>query len=519
MIMEKILAEHGMDYFLAALPILTVLVLMMALRWGGQRAGPLGWLISMGVAALAFGLNFQVWWVSQVKGLILSLFVLAILFPALFLYNVVDQVGGIRSIAGGLERAVGERGMLLILLAWAFSSVLEGLAGFGLPIAVVAPMLVILGINPLSAVAAVAVGHAWSVTFGDVGVVFQTLMTLVNMDAASLAPFSALLLGFSCVLCGLASAFLLGQGRYWPAVVVIGLAMSAVQYLMAVTNLMPLAALGAGITGIAAGILWARLSRRKGAPEHARQLECPRRALLSGLGAYGVLIALVSVLALAQPLNTTLKGIFWQAQFPQVVTQTGFVTPAAGGTIIRYFLHPGSSILLVSIATYLIFRRMGYSKPGDWKAALRATWHSGAPSSLAVISMVGFSSVMDHCGMTLLLAQGLSALMGSVYPLISPLIGILGAFATGSNNNSNVLFAMLQKNAALLLGLDARVLIAAQTTGGALGSMLAPTKLVVGCSTVGLKGRDGEVLRITLPVGLGICVAVGLVAWAMIALF
>jgi len=508
-----------MNYFLAALPILTVLVLMIVLRWGGQRAGPAGWLISMLVAVLAFGLNFPVWWVSQAKGLFLSFFVLAILWPALFLYNVIDQVGGIRAIAGGLERATGERGMLLILLAWAFSCVLEGLAGFGLPIAVVAPMLVALGVGPVTAVAAVAVGHAWTVTFGDVGVIFQTLVSLVNMDAASLAPYSALLLGFSGVICGLAAAFLLGQKRLWFPVLMIGLVMSAVQYLLAVTSLMPLAALGAGLAGIAAGILWARLTRRKKEPPAAWQLECSRRGLLCGLGAYGVLIALVSLLALVQPVNTALRSVVWQAQFPQVATQIGFVTPAAGSTALRPLLHPGTSILLVASAAYLFFRNKGYNHPGDWKSALAATWRSAAPASLGVISMVGLSSAMDHCGMTLLLAQGLSALMGAAYPVISPLIGILGAFATGSNNNSNVLFAMLQKNAAFLLGLDPRVLIAAQTTGGALGSMLAPAKLVVGCSTVGLKGRDGEVLRITLPLGLGICIVAGLAAWALTSFF
>lgn len=114
--------------------------------------------------------------------------------------------------------------------------------------------------------------------------------------------------------------------------------------------------------------------------------------------------------------------------------------------------------------------------------------------------------------MTLLLAQGLSTVMQSAYPLAAPLVGMLGAFATGSNNNSNVLFASLQKNAAILLGLDPRWLLAAQTAGGSLGSMIAPAKIIVGCSTVGLKGRDGEVLRTTLLYGLVIGILIGVVA-------
>ena len=114
--------------------------------------------------------------------------------------------------------------------------------------------------------------------------------------------------------------------------------------------------------------------------------------------------------------------------------------------------------------------------------------------------------------MTVLLADALSDLVGRYFPLLSPLIGILGAFATGSNNNSNVLFAGLQENAATLLAITPSILLAAQTTGGSLGSMIAPAKIIVGCSTVDLRGRDGEVLRITLPYGLAIGMGVGLLA-------
>jgi lactate permease len=116
--------------------------------------------------------------------------------------------------------------------------------------------------------------------------------------------------------------------------------------------------------------------------------------------------------------------------------------------------------------------------------------------------------------MMLSMAQAVSSLMGAAFPLVSPFIGMLGAFATGSNNNSNVMFAALQQSAAGLLALDARVLLAAQTSGGALGSMIAPAKILVGCSTVGLKDGQGEVLKRTLFYGLWIgLITGGLTLW------
>ncbi len=499
-----------MQYLLAALPIVVLLGLMMALRWGGQRAGPAGWLVGLAVAALAFGLNWDVLWVSQLKGLFLSLFVLAILWPALLLYNVVDQVGGIRALARGLEAAIGDRGLLLVVLAWAFSALLEGLAGFGLPIAIVAPMLVALGVAPVTAVAAVAVGHAWSVTFGDMGVIFQTLVGLTGMAGARLAPPAAFLLGIACLLCGLATGRLLGQGRRWPVVVLLGLLMSGAQYGLAVTGLTPLAGLGAGLAGVLAALGLGKATAQPAAMATANP-SASSPALTSTLISYGALGALLAAIALIRPLYDILYPVVWQMRFPSVTTATGFSTPAGMGQALRPLVHPGSAILLTAIGTFLVQRYLGHLAPGQWRSVLRATWRSAGPTSLGIVSMVGLSTLMDHCGMTLLLAQALSAAMGSLFPLVSPLVGILGAFATGSNNNSNVLFASLQQGAAHLLAIDPRLLLAAQTAGGSLGSMLAPAKIIVGCSTVDARGQEGDVLRRTAAYGLGIGFAIGAV--------
>lgn len=496
-----------MSYLLAFLPIFVILVLMLGFRWGGQRAGPAGWLTAMAVGALFFGLTPQVWWISQLKGLLLTLFVLGVIWPALLLYNLVNNVGGIDAIAGGLEGMVGNRGLLLVLMAWAFSGALEGLAGFGIPVAVVAPMLVALGVDPLRAVAAVAVGHAWAVTFGDVGVVFQTLIGVSQMSALELAPAAALMLGAACLLCGLGAAFILKQGRCWPWVVGLAILMSAVQFSLAVTALSPLAGLLASLSGLLAGVLLGR----------ARKVQFMagfnRHALLDALFAYGGLTVLLAVLALPTPLHVWLMTIVWQPVFPEAITSSSFITPQGAGTAFQWLLHPGAAILLTAAFSTVLFYRRGHLAAQGIRAALKATWRSAAPVSLGIASTVGVAALMDHCGMTLLLAQGLAGLMGSAYPLVSPWVGMLGAFATGSNNNSNVLFASLQKNAAQILGLDTRWLVGAQTAGGSMGSMIAPAKLIVGCSTVGMQGRDGAVLRKTLPYGLVIGLVLGVIVW------
>jgi lactate permease len=504
-----------MMYLLAALPILIVIVLMLAARWGGQRAGPVGWLAGIVIAGFAFGLTPQVLWVSQARGLLLSLYVLAVLWPALLLYHVVNQAGGIRAIALTLEHLIADRPLLLLVVAWAFSGLLEGLAGFGLPVAVVAPILTSLGVAPVLSVAAVAVGHSWAVTFGDMGVIFQTLLAVTKMDAAALAPASAVMLGFACLLCGLATAHLLKLGRRWLAVVMLAVLMALTQGALALAGLYALGALGAGVVGVLGGVVLSRRRAVAGEEEKRSRGEgeiSSGKALTGALLSYGGLTALMSGIALIQPLRVMLSAWVWQMNFPQVVTRSGFVTAEGPGQIFRPLIHPGTSLLLAAILGYWLYRRMGHCGAGSWRTALQATWRSAAPSSVGILSMVGLAALMDHCGMTLALAQSLSAVMGAAFPLVSPWVGMLGAFATGSNNNSNVLFGMLQKNAALLLAIDPRILLAAQTAGGSLGSMIAPAKIIVGCGTVGAKGRDGDVLRMTLPYGLLIGLAMGVLA-------
>jgi lactate permease len=503
-----------MDYILALIPILVVILLMILFRWGSQHAGPMAWLVCLLIAVTAFGLNWDVWLVSQLKGLVLSLYVLMVIWPALFLYMIVNEMGGMRALVLALESGFGQRELLWLVLAWTFSGLVEGLTGFGLPIAIVAPMLVGIGVEPVLAVAAVAVGHAWAVTFGSMGLGLQTLGAVTQMDPASLAPASALLLSAGSLGCGLAVMLLLKQGRRWKLVLVLSLIMGAVYYGLTIIGLISLAAFSAGLSGTLAAFIWQRMSAPKISPVVEKQPASP--ALKGALAGYGFLIGLVVVTGLVLPLRSLFSGLVIAPVFPQVMTYTGLVTPAGSVITVRPLLYSGSMLALSALFSYILFRRTNLLPKGAWRTTAVKTWNAAAPTSLGILAMVGLSTMMDHVGMTQLLARGLTQVTGSIFPLVSPLVGMLGTFTTGSNNNSNVLLAPLQKNVALLLKLDPRLLISGQTAGGSLGSMMAPAKIVVGCGTVGIIGRDGEVLKRTLPFGLVIGLGIGLLTLLLV---
>jgi lactate permease len=496
-----------MDALYATIPILLVLITMTVFRKGSALAGLVGWLSGLVMAVLAFGLNWQVFWVSQGKGLLLSLNVLLILWPALLLYTLVDQVGGIRAIAKGLQDLVPDKGWLAIMEAWLLTAIIESLAGFGMPIAIVSPLLMTLGVPPVLAVAVAAIGHTWTVSLGGMALPVRTLSGVTNIPLEAMFPASAMLLGVTAILSGLAVMFLLNEKRHWKRVLLVGLIIAAVQYLAGLLGLISVCAFLSALTGVVCGVLLGPKPAgwkpgREGSP-----------ALRAGLFGYGTLILLIIVVSVIKPLNEFLGEFSWTLQFPEVITNTGMVTAAGHGYELRYFLHAGTLLLISSGLSLFVFRAIPTLDKVNLKAALKTTLKGATPASLGTLFMIGLSTVMDHTGMTTAMAKNLSGLFGSVYPLLTPMVGVVGSFATGSNTNSNVLFGVLQKEIAGFIGASPIILLAGQTTGGALGSMIAPAKLAVGTSTSNLKGREGEVMRITLPVGIVMALIVGIITW------
>ena len=543
-----------LTWLMAFSPIAVVLVLMVGLRWGGKSAGPVGWVVAIVVAWLYFGAGPRVLLTSQLRGVLLTLYVLYIIWMALVLYRVVDEAGAISVIGQGIARLTAEPTMQLLLLAWAFSAFLQGVAGFGVPIAVVAPLLIGIGFAPVVAVAAVAIGHSWSVTFGDIASSFQALMAATGLPGEELAPWASLLLGLSCFGCGAGAAWTLGGRRSlrqgWPALLSMGLVMAGVQAGLAMSGLWNLAGFGAGLAGLAVGALIARLPRyqaataltttalaglQSGEPARDEQTRTavagpqssetgrnkpkqPTLSLAKALAPYLALIAVVTAAELWPWLHHLLNQIQIRIQFPEVQTSYGWTTPVGAGRTISIFGHAGALLAYVSLVFYAVYQWTGYYTPGVTRRIVQRTVKSAVPSSIGITTMVGMAVAMDHSGMTYVLAEGLGRAAGPLYPVVAPFIGLLGAFMTGSNTNSNVVFAPLQQQAAQLLQISVMVILAAQTTGGSLGSMLAPAKLIVGCSTAGLAGQEGKVLKKTLLPGLIIAGLVGLLAWLAISL-
>lgn len=500
-----------LNWLLALSPVLVVLVLMLGFRWGGSKAGAVSWFAAILVAVLRFGAGPLLIGFSQAKAILLTLDVLYIIWTALLLFHIADEAGAVKAIGQALPRLTADRTMQGLLLGWLFASFLQGMGGFGVPVAVAAPLLVGLGFSPVQAVIMACIGHGWAVNFGSLATSFQTLMAVTNLPGEILAPQSSLLLGSSAFACGGIVAFVAGgwKGllRTLPAVLVLSAVMGITQHLLVTNGLWTLGATGGAMAGLLAGFAITRIPFYRGkiaaSVGSSRDENDQHRSLWVAGSAYVVLVVLAFGLNLIPPITAALDKIQPTLQFPALQTAYGWATPAEAGRKINLFGHPGAILLYASLIAWFIYKKAGYYTPGAGRRILDKMSRGAVNSSLGIVAMVGMAVVMSHSGMTNLLAQGLSQSFGrAFYPAIAPFIGALGAFITGSNNNSNVLFAALQMRTAELLQLSVTLILASQTAGGSLGSIMAPAKVIVGCSTVGLGDNEGVVMGKILAYGL-----------------
>jgi len=512
---------------LAVLPIALLIWLMVARGWGAVRAGPLALLLAIALAFGPFGADLELVAFSQTKGALLSIWVLSIIWAALFLFHLVDETGQIPVIGAWLARLAPDRPLQVLLLAWVFTSFLQGIAGYGIPVAVVAPLMVGNGFTPVVAVVATSIGHSWSVTFGSLAASYLALAGVTGSGGTRLAVDAALLLGVACILCGAGAVWAFGGRRALRSVAVplllAGVAMAGVQLALAAAGAYSLAAFAAGAVGLVVIAAWGRYRRsnQTDAPMMKDQFFDPvgAGAFLRAFSAYAALIVIVLTVSFVAPIDRFLNGARIELAFPESATSLGWINPATDSyRTLAPFGDTGSLLLYAALAGYFIYRFLGMLPKGSLARAVKRTISSAVPSSIGIVTMVGMALAMTESGMTFALAQGMKSLAGPLFPVVAPFIGVLGAFMTGSNTNSNILFGALQRDTAGLLGISTPVILAAQTTGGALGSMLAPAKIVVGCSTVGLGGEEGPVLRQGVRYGVIITAVISLLTLVWVQL-
>lgn len=514
-----------LHWSLSILPVAILAWLLIQLRWTAQQAGAFGIFVVAAIALLFFRTPLETLAVAGAKGVWDAIFILLVIWPALLLYQIMDKSGGYEAMRQGITRMSRNELFIVVALGWVFASFLQGIDGFGTPIAIVAPLLVAFGLKPVYAVAIPIIAHIWAKFYGTLGAGWLATLQVVDLDTAAIAATayqSAVLIVIQTVLGGFTIVWMYGRWAAirhgWPLVLII----SAIQGLGQMAAVLIDPALAAFLPATAALLALFPLSRWKryalpadsivdrpamaDRPGDSLAGNSPPMSTMMAFLPY-ILLSLIAVgTSLIEPLKNALTAVTIGLPFPSVSTGYGLHIPAEDiYSVLRPFSHPGAGLLLTALITWLLFRARGYfvqwaqekREGGGVVAGLIAT---AVPASVPIITFLIMASMMNHSGQNEVLALGISAVAPAyVFAFLSNGIGVIGAFTTSSSTSSNVLFSDLQISIARLKDLPEATILAAQSAGGAIGNAIAPANIVMGASTAGISGKEGEIMRKTLP--------------------
>ncbi len=542
---------------LALLPIAAVGLLLVGLRWPASRAMP----VCYGLAVI---LALGVWRVplvqvaaASLKGIIVAFELLYIIFGAILLLNTLRE----RNISR-------DRRVQVLIVDWLFGSFIEGSAGFGTPAAVAVPLLVGLGFPALTAVIAGMMIQCTPVSFGAVGTPIlvgvstglaghgtidefaaregfesgRGLLCLIGIRVACLHALAGMIVPLFVVatmtrVFGANKSFLEGL-RLWPFALFAASALIA-PYLLVAWLLGPeFPSLLGGFIGLAIVIPAARAGFLVPRGDQVWDFPPSEQWPSDWIGTTSVMSAadqpreprlfvawlpyLIVAVLLVVTRQRELPGISFSPQAwckSLCIPFRNILGTDISQEVTPLFL-PGTVFIIASVCAAVLHRM----RPQQCAVAWRASWRTIGAASVALVFTVPMVQVFINSAggdagyqqMPLALASGVKDLVGHAWPLLATFIGGFGAAVAGSNTVSNMMFALFQYDVGLKLELDPVWIVALQAVGGAAGNTICVHNVVAASAVVGLIGKEGVVIRKTLPLFAFYALLTGLMGYAIV---
>lgn len=520
---------------IAVLPIIILLILMVKFQWGASKAAPVGLIITIVSSVVFFKAGVNVISTELLKALWNALTVILIIFTAILMYEVTSEVKSFKVLKNSIEKIAPNELLRIIGIGVVFASFLQGVTGFGVPVAVTAPLLISIGVRPEWAVVIPLVGHSWAGTFGTLAIAWLSLIMQTGIkDAALISQTAVFATGFIwlqnfisiiaiCLFYGGKKAFKKGL----PAILLISIAQGGGQLLFGQIN----QTLACFIPSCIALIVFFLLSKSKyyrsnweiaDSPimlrdSNKRQIAADENEIMNIHQAfipYYVMTGITLVVLLIQPINNFLGQFSIAPTFNETITGYGIVNPkVVSYSPIKPLTYAGTFLFISAVYGFVYYFKKGYLSSGSGKVILHRALKKTIPSSTAVLSLIMMSRIMGGTGQTTVLALGTAKVLGPYYSIIDPFIGLLGSFMTGSNMSSNILFGGFQLATSKLLGLNSAAILGAHTAGAAIGTAISPGNIVLGTTTAGVLGDEGKVLKKILPIALSLALILGVILY------
>jgi lactate permease len=508
----------SLSFLVAILPIVVVLVLLGVLRrpaWQAALAGLLTalviavaiWRFPLGLAldSIAAGVTFALWPVMW------------IVVNALLLYNIAVISGRFDAFRQWvIDHLPNDRRIVLVVIGFCFGCLLEGIAGFGTPVAITSALLILVGFPALDALTFTLIFNTAPVAFGALGVPITVLGQVTGLPAVQLGamvgrqlPFFALLLPFYVML---AYGGWRSVRAIWPVLLVAGGSFALTQFVSANYLGYVLTDVLSSLAALIATLSFLRLWSPE--PDAAFMIDAavrtaPRAGVARAVGADVTQARVVRPVPSWQGwipwILVSVIVIVWTHLKISAIGQHAIAWPGLNDQVFITLYHKayaakwgfqplatGTAILVSALITAAIVRLSAR----DFLSAIAATWKQSRIAILTVALIIGLAYLMNYSGLTYTLGLG-AASAGVLFPILSPFLGWIAVFLSGSDTSGNALFGNLQVVAAHQLGLNPVLIAASNSSGGVMGKMISPQNIATGVSVTKLKGQEGVVFART----------------------
>ncbi len=510
-VLDPVAHSLAWSSLVAALPLLTLFVLLGILRMRAWVASIIALAVALVIAVLAYGMPVGQALLAGTDGAAFGFFpILWIVINAIWVYTMTVKTGHFDVLRRSFARVSDDQRIQAIIIAFSFGALLEALAGFGTPVAVTSVMLIALGFKPLKAAVLALTANTAPVAFGAMATPIITLGKVTTQSSDTLGamvgrqtPILALFVPLVLVAIVDGSK---GIRETWPVALGCGAVFAVAQYVTSNFISVPLADVVASLVSAAAVVLMVRARPRtevrqavvaggaadEATPEFAGRVARPDSTgeIVKAYLPYGIIIA-VFVFCQITPIKEQLDKATRTAQWPGLDLVNAKGKPLSLVTFnLNYLTSPGTQMLVAGLLTMVALRisvARGLRAYRDSLVQLR--W-----AILTVMLVLALGFVMNASGQTITLGTWMAG-AGGFFAFLSPILGWLGTAVTGSDTSSNSLFGALQTAAAGKANLSPVLLAAANSSGGVLGKMVSPQNLAIAAAAVGLDGKEGDIFR------------------------
>lgn len=470
-----------LDIALALLPIVVIFVLLFVFKQSSTISSLISYIVAIiiGIFSPYFSMNISSFFDATVEGLLLTIIVAYVLLFGIWLFHLMNEAGLIQEIANFIANSTQDRTRQALMLAIAFSPLVESISGFGIAVIVIAPILIALGFPKVQA-AMLALISLTAVPWGALSTGTVIGANLTGLSVHSLGAGTASLSIFVFVYFTVITVFIVGGWkevrRKWLEIITVSGSLFAAIWFFSRYVSVELAGVFASLVTLFVEWLWICALEKDVLANNSKEKQ-PHR-LLKALSPYLLLTSLLFLSRLVPQVNDWLLS-HWTIE----INKYSFELP---------LLYSPGFFLLVTCLFVIVCFQMKYTAI---QKTFVNTWKQWVPVNVSMFGFVAMAQVMMYSGMTQLLAETSADKLGSIFIVLSPLIGAMGGFLTGSNTGSNAMFMKLQVQTAQLLDLSPELIANSQNASAGHITMASPSRVLLSATISQVRHEESKLLK------------------------